>query len=127
MLAAAFVATGATAAPRILVVTTTMGYRHSSIETAEKVIAELGKSSGLYDVDFASVAPPKELGANATDARQAEHRAEQTAYEEKIRAVLAAKMNVQALKGYVGVVFASTTGELPLPDRDGFILSLIHI
>ena len=108
MLAAAFVAAGATAAPKILVVTTTMDYRHSSIETAEKVIAELGRSSGLYDVDFASVAPP-------------EDRAEQTAYEEKIRAVLAAKMNPQALKGYDGVVLASTTGELPLPDRDAFI------
>lgn len=121
MLAAAFVAASATAAPRILVVTTTMGYRHSSIETAEKTIAELGRSSGLYEVDFASVAPPKDPGANATEAQQAAHRTEQTAYEEKIRAVLAAKMNAQALKGYDGVVFASTTGELPLPDRDAFI------
>jgi uncharacterized protein len=118
LLAAAFIATGAAAAPKkILVVTTTLGYRHSSIETAEKVIAELGRSSGLYDVEFASVAPPKDPGANPSEAQ----RAEQAAYEEKVRAVLAAKMNPAALKGYSAVVFANTVGELPLPDRDGFI------
>jgi uncharacterized protein len=122
MLAAAFVATGAAAAPKkILVVTTTLGYRHSSIETAEKVIAELGRSSGLYEVEFASVAPPKPPGANASETQQAAQRAEQAAYEEKVGAVLAAKLNPAALKRYDGVVFASTVGELPLPDKDAFI------
>ena len=34
---------------------------------------------------------------------------------------LQAKMSLKALAGYDGVVFASTTGELPLPDRQGFV------
>jgi hypothetical protein len=114
MLAAALFATGtaAAAAPtapkRVLVVTTTLGYRHSSIETAERVIVALGRSSGGYEVDLASVKPPKDPAATP-------------AYEEEVRAMLAAKMNATALQGYDAVVFANTVGELPLPDRDAFI------
>lgn len=113
LLAAALFATGAAAqAPavpkRVLVVTTTLGYRHSSIETAERVIAELGRSSGAYEVDLASVAAPKDPGDSA-------------AYASEVRGVLAAKMNAAALQRYDAVVFANTVGELPLPDRDGFI------
>src|SRR5258706_16204076 len=37
---------------KVLVVTTTTGFRHSSIETAEKVIAELGEKSGAFTVDY---------------------------------------------------------------------------
>lgn len=108
-LAAVLAVAGAAAAPKkVLVVTTTLGYRHASIETAEKVIAALGRSLGHYDVELASVAPPKDPGASA-------------AYEQEIRSVLAAKMNPAALQGYDAVVFANTVGELPLPDRDAFI------
>ena len=43
----------ATTAPKkLLVVTVTTGFRHSSIETAEKVLAELGASSGAWTVDY---------------------------------------------------------------------------
>ena len=114
MLAAALFVTGAAAtdAPRVpkkvLVVTTTVGYRHSSIETAERVIAALGRSSGGYELELASVPPPEDPGAT-------------TAYENEVRAVLAEKMNPAALQGYDAVVFANTVGELPLPDRDAFI------
>ena len=34
---------------RVLVVTTTVGYRHSSIETAAGIIGALDRSSGGYD------------------------------------------------------------------------------
>lgn len=91
--ASALFASSAVAAPsKILVVTTTLGFRHSSIETAESVIAELGKSSGVYEVELAAG-----------------------------KAALAEKMTPAALKGYAGVIFANTTGDLPLPDRDAFI------
>jgi uncharacterized protein len=109
MLATALFAGGAAAAPKkVLVVTTTLGYRHSSIESAERIIAALGRSSGAYEVDLASVAAPKDPGSTA-------------AHENEVRAVLAAKMNPAALQGYDAVVFANTVGELPLPDRDAFI------
>src|SRR6266567_8596033 len=45
---------------KVLVVTVTTGFRHSSIETAEKVLADLGAKSGAFTVDYARVTPPKE-------------------------------------------------------------------
>src|SRR5512146_323372 len=51
----------ATAAPKkVLVVTVTTGFRHSSIPVAEKVIAELGKNSQAFTVDYARVEPRDE-------------------------------------------------------------------
>ncbi len=121
-LAGVLVTTSAVAAPKkILVVTTTTGFRHSSIETAEKVIAEVGKSSGVYDIELANVTPPKNPGNAATDEQKAAFKAAQAGYQEKIKAVLAEKMSPAALKKYDGIIFANTTGDLPLPDREGFI------
>ena len=77
---------------RVLVVSVTKGFRHDSIPTAEKIIAELGKESGAFTVDYAH-----------TD-------------EE-----LQAKTTAQALAGYDGVFFAQTTGDLPLADREAFV------
>jgi hypothetical protein len=81
---------------KLLVVTVTKGFRHSSIPTAEKVLSQLAGSSGSFTVDFAR-----------TD-------------EE-----LAAKMSASALGGYDGIIFANTTGQLPIPDKQAF-LSLIR-
>src|SRR5258707_2237669 len=48
----------AQAAPKkVLVVTVTKGFRHSSIPTAEKILAELGEKSGDFAVDYARVEP----------------------------------------------------------------------
>jgi type 1 glutamine amidotransferase len=96
-LAAALVVLAATvsisAAPKkLLVVTVTKGYRHSSIPTAERLVERLGQESGGFTVDFAR-----------TDED------------------LASKMTPKALDGYDGVAFLSTTGDLPLPDRDAFL------
>src|SRR5437879_7270915 len=52
----------AAAAPtprKVLVVTTTTGFRHSSIETAERILEKLGRESGAFTVDYARVTPPK--------------------------------------------------------------------
>lgn len=95
---------------KILVVTTTLGYRHASIETAERVIASLGRTSGAYDVELASVAP----GGGQDPAAD-------SAYGEQVKAVLARTLQPAALKTYDAVVFASTTGELPLPDGQALI------
>jgi type 1 glutamine amidotransferase len=83
----------ATAAPKkLLVVTVTKGFRHSSIPTAEKVLGELAQKSGAFTVDYVR-----------TDADMAQ------------------KMTLDALKNYDGVIFANTTGDLPLPDEQGFL------
>jgi type 1 glutamine amidotransferase len=85
--------TAAQAAPKkVLVVTVTKGFRHSSIPTAEKVLAELGEKSGDFTVDYVR-----------NDADMAE------------------KMTAAALNNYDGVIFANTTGILPLPDKQAFL------
>src|SRR5258708_25290395 len=75
----------------VLVVTVTKGFRHSSIPTAEKVLGELAQKSGEFTVDYVR---------NDED--------------------MAQKMTLDALKNYDGVIFANTTGILPLPDKAGF-------
>ena len=78
---------------RLLIVTVTKGYRHAdSIPLAEQTLAALGAESGDYTVDYAR-----------TDSD------------------LAAKMSLVGLRNYDGVVFASTTGDLPLPDGAAFL------
>src|SRR6266566_4169242 len=77
---------------KLLVVTVTKEFLHSSIPTAEKVLADVGKTSGAFTVDYA--------------------RNEQE---------IAEKMTPDALKQYDGAIFANTTGDLPLPDKQAFI------
>lgn len=77
---------------KLLIVTVAKEFKHKSIPTVEKVIAELGKSSNSFTVDFAR-----------TDED------------------LAVKMTAIALQNYDGVVFAGTTGDLSLPSREAFL------
>jgi uncharacterized protein len=76
---------------RLLVVTVTKGFRHTSIPNLERMLAEAGRSSGRFEVTHA--------------------RTDQDL----------AQLTPAALAAYDGVVFASTTGDLPLPDPQGFI------
>src|SRR5438477_3038694 len=81
------------ATPRkLLVVSVTKGFRHSSIPTAEKVLGELAQKSGAFTVDYVR-----------TDEDMAQ------------------KMTPEALRNYDGVMFANTTGDLPLPDKQAFL------
>lgn len=83
----------ATDAPKkLLVVTVTKGFRHSSIPTAEKVLGELAEQSGKFSVDYVR-----------TDEDMAK------------------KMTKENLAKYDGFIFANTTGILPLPDKDAFL------
>ena len=48
----------ASAAPKhLLVVTTTKGFRHSSIPVAERILGEIAERSGDFTVEYASVEP----------------------------------------------------------------------
>lgn len=129
----------AAAPKKLLVVTVTTGFRHSSIETGEKVLAELAQKSGDFTVDFVKQpeptppSPPKpKRGAKDTDesfkAREATYAAAmadylpvRTAWEERVRAYCADKLAMDKIKDYDGFVFCNTTGDLPLPDPQGFI------
>jgi hypothetical protein len=80
------------ASKNLLVVTVTKGFRHSSIPTAEAVLGSLAEHSKEFAVDYAR-----------TDEEMAE------------------KMNPESLKRYDGVIFANTTGDLPIPNREYFM------
>lgn len=141
LLAAALSLSSAFAEPKkLLVVTVTTGFRHSSIETAEKVLAELGSKSGAFTVDFVHHPegqpknpgkPPVKGEKETDDSFKAKQEAYSTAlakfnednktWGDKIKAYMADKMAIDKIKDYDGFVFANTTGDLQLPDRDGFI------
>jgi type 1 glutamine amidotransferase len=130
---------------KVLVVTVTTGFRHSSIETAERVLEKLGQQSGSFSVEFARVTPPpgpaKPKEPKATDNAEQDKadrekyesalqkfKADDALYQEKLKQysaeqqrVLAEKMSATALKQYAAVIFANTTGDLPLPDPQAFI------
>ena len=124
----ALTAAGLQAAPKkLLVVTTTTGFRHSSIPTLEKMLAQLGHDSGEFTVDFVQQPPghvpvgfPAKLKPDASQADQAAFAAAEAAWNEKLKAALQ-KLSPDNLKNYDGVVFASTTGDLPIPDPQGFL------
>jgi hypothetical protein len=77
---------------KLLLVTLTKGWGHSSIPTGIKVTQQLAEKSGAFTLDYV-----------ATDGQMAE------------------KMTAAALKNYDGVFFLSTTGELPIPDKAAFL------
>lgn len=76
----------------VLVVSETEGYRHSCIETANQVFAQLALTNGDFTVDFAGT-----------------------------RQDLTNKMSASALSNYDGIVFQNTSGDLPLPDINAFL------
>jgi type 1 glutamine amidotransferase len=77
---------------RVLVVTHTAGFRHSSIPVAETTIESLGRSSGLFTVTFCRTADD-----------------------------VARLLSASALASVDAVVFANTTGNLGIPDLAAFL------
>ncbi len=144
---------------KVLVVSVTTGFRHSSISTAERILAQLGQESGAFKVvDYARQPDikvpqkpnppqkPKDPGAAGDDKAQAKYKTELTRYEaaqkkyetelaafdpaksaaaraeyEKALKESLAKLSPENLKNFDAVIFANTTGDLPLPDKQGFI------
>ena len=71
---------------RVLVVSTTTGFRHSSIETAQRILKQLGeKDGGFTIVDIVDGGPPPK------DKSQAD------AWRDGIKRAMAEKMTAQAL------------------------------
>lgn len=128
ILFAASLAFAAQAAPKkLLVVTTTTGFRHASIPTLEKMLTELGQQSGEFTVDFIEQPPghpgngfPKKLKDNATPEEKKAFEDAEAKWNDSLKTALL-KLSPENLKNYDGVVFASTTGDLPIPDQQGFL------
>lgn len=129
----------AAAPKRALVVTVTTEFRHSCIPLSEQVLARLAERSGQFTVDFVSQPPgcPKFLfaprpgpeGAQSPEFQARlnkyadDKRVHDEAYARWLPSALAAlqALSPENLKKYDAVIFASTTGNLPLPDKQGFI------
>ncbi|MGZ4964790.1 MAG: ThuA domain-containing protein [Limisphaerales bacterium] len=95
---------------KVLVVTATEGFPHTSVITAERVLNKLGAQSGAYKVAAVIRSGPRPKDT-----------AEENKWMEKMRHDFAELMSPAALNDYDAVIFANTTGELPIPDKDAFI------
>lgn len=124
---------------KLLVVTVTTGFRHSSIGTAEKILSQLAQESGKFTVDFVQQPPnqprnpqrpkpgpegdkdPKFVEAMAKfEAADKQFKTDNAVWMKSVEKELE-KLSPANLKNYDGVIFANTTGDLPLPDKQGFI------
>jgi type 1 glutamine amidotransferase len=107
---------------KLLVVTTTTGFRHSSIPIAEKIISQLAEQDGTFTVEFVRQpeGKPTALKDTPSEEEQAAFQKAQSAWNEKLKQALM-KLSPESLRNYDGVVFANTTGELPIPDKEGFL------
>ncbi|MBR6460764.1 MAG: ThuA domain-containing protein, partial [Verrucomicrobia bacterium] len=92
LVAACFAFSVQAADKKILVVSVTKGFVHDVIPEVNDLVAKLAKDSGQFDVTFVK-----------TDEDMAKY------------------MTMESLQKYDGVFFNNTTGNLPLPDAQGFI------
>jgi choline-sulfatase len=124
---------------RLLCVTVTTGFRHASIPAAEAALEEIGRTSGLFHLDYLRMPagrlpqpkPPKRAaGMSDADwaaagktfqAAQEAFRRDDEAWQQTLREQFTRAFAPEALAAFDGVIFASTTGNLPLPDVEGFL------
>lgn len=124
---------------RLLVVTVTTGFRHGSINTAEPVLEELGRARGLYHLDYLRMpegrpsqpkSPKRAEGVSDADWKQQEEAfkvlqerfsAADAVWQQGLKETFAKAFAPAALAQFDGVIFASTTGELPIPDLGAFL------
>ncbi|MFZ4636041.1 MAG: ThuA domain-containing protein [Pirellulales bacterium] len=124
---------------RLLVVSVTTGFRHASIGTAEPVLEELGRSTGLFHCDFLRMppgrlpqpkAPTRGDGESDDDWKRREagfqeeqetFRRDEQAWQAGLAKEFAKVFSAEALRDFDGVIFLSTTGDLPVPDLTGFL------
>ena len=128
-------------AKKLLVVTTTEGFRHGpAIVAAQRVLPELAaKSKGEFEFDFLPDPGPRPNPGQApkrtpdmTDAQWAEKqsafessstkaKADLGIWQSKVKDAFQQKFTATELESYDGVVFSNTTGELPMPDCAAFV------
>jgi len=124
---------------RMLVVTVTTGFRHASIGTAEPVLEELGRSTGLFHCDHLRMPPgrlpqpkpPKrakdiseeEWLRQEADFKRAQEkfRLDDEPWQNSLKAEFERVFSAESLRSFDGVIFLSTTGDLPVPDLTAFL------
>ncbi|MFM7413909.1 MAG: ThuA domain-containing protein [Planctomycetota bacterium] len=124
---------------RLLVVSVTAGFRHTSIGTAEPVLEELGRATGHFHCDFLRMPPgrlpqpkaPKraqDISDEEWTQQEADFKAQLEAFHQADRvwqAELAEQFarvfSAESLRDFDGVIFLSTTGELPVPEMTAFL------
>ncbi len=132
-------AQAAQAPARILAVTVTTGFRHGSINTAEPVLEQLGRETGLFHVDFLRMPPNRPAqprrprrGRDTSDEQwaaieaefkqaQQEFREADRPWQKELKQQFAVAFAPESLVQFDGVMFVSTTGELPIPDLGAFL------
>jgi uncharacterized protein len=124
---------------RMLVVSVTTGFRHASIGTAEPTLEELGRATGLFHCDHLRMPPgrlpqpkaPKRAKDTSDEewakqeaefkAQQETFRRDDQAWQAGLKAEFAKVFSAESLRDFDGVIFLSTTGELPVPDLTAFL------
>ncbi len=124
---------------RMLVVSVTTGFRHASIGTAEPALEELGRATGLFHCDHLRMPPgrlpqpkaPKRAKDTSDEewakqeaefkAQQETFRRDDQAWQVGLKAEFAKVFSAESLRDFDGVIFLSTTGELPVPDLTAFL------
>ena len=127
---------------RVIVCTVTTGFRHSpAIAQAEVTLARLAKESGDWEIVEWARQPdgnvpqlprkPKDLKQDANEQEIARREAQMKNYEAEgakntFDAALKKSLSVLSpehlrAEKIDAVIFADTTGDLPLPDKEGFI------
>jgi len=124
---------------RLLVVSVTTGFRHASIGTAEPILEELGRSTGLFHCDHLRMPPgrlpqpkaPKRAKDTSNEdwkkqeaefkQAQEKFRRDDEAWQAGLKAEFAKVFSAESLRDFDGVIFLSTTGDLPMPDLTAFL------
>ena len=127
---------------RVIVCTVTTGFRHApAIAQAEVTLARLAKESGDWEIVEWARQPdgnvpqlprkPKDLKQDANEQEIARREAQMKNYEaegakDTFDAALKKSLSVLSpehlrAEKIDAVIFADTTGDLPLPDKEGFI------
>jgi len=121
----------AQAPKRLLVVTVTAGFRHTEgINACERVLPKLAQEAGFL-VDWVQqppnppMAPKKPQNATPADEEKFQgemqkFQAAEADYRVRLQKQME-KLSPANLKKYDAVIFSNTTGDLPLPDREGFL------
>jgi len=137
-----------------MLVTVTTGFRHSSIETAERILQKISDESKAFTIVETlrqpkivipkKPTPPRALAADADDNAKKRFEADTARFQEamaKWTPEMEATMKqaqedtktqiIETLKKLSpaaldeakidGLIFANTTGDLPLPDKEGLI------
>jgi len=124
---------------RLLVVSVTTGFRHASIGTADPVLEELGRSTGLFHCDHLRMPPgrlpqpkaPKRAKDTSDEAwqkqeaefqqAQEQFRRDDAAWQAALKEQFGRVFSAESLRDFDGVIFLSTTGDLPVPDLAAFL------